>query len=48
MGAKTLTVQSANVERSYVEAEGKTYQEAKAAAEAQIQAESQAVVIRTA
>lgn len=47
MGVKvTLTVESGNGELSHVDAEGETYEEAKAAAEAQIQESSKAIAIR--
>ena len=49
MGVKvTLTVEASNGELSHVEAEGETYQKAKAAAEAQIPERSRAIAIRTA
>lgn len=44
----TLTVEAGNGEQSHLEAEGQTYEEAKAAAEARIPEGSQAIVIRTA
>ena len=48
MGVKvTLTVQAADGKQSYVDAEGKTYEEAKAAAEALIPEGSKAIVLRT-
>lgn len=48
MGVKvTLTVQAADGKQSYVDAEGKTYEEAKAAAEALIPEGSKAIALRT-
>lgn len=48
MGVKvTLTVEAGNGERSHVEAEGQTYEEAKAAVERLIPEGSKAIVIRT-
>ncbi|MGP0224065.1 hypothetical protein [Paenarthrobacter sp. NCHU4564] len=43
----TLTVEAGNGELSQVEAEGPTYEEAKAAAEALIPEGSKAIAIRT-
>lgn len=42
----TLTVEAGNGELSHVEAEGQTYEEAKAAAEASIPEGATAIVIR--
>jgi hypothetical protein len=48
MGVKvTLTVEAGDGQVSYVEAEGQTYEEAKAAAEALIPEGSKAIVLRT-
>lgn len=48
MGAKvTLTVQAGNGKLSHVDAEGQTYEEAKASAEALIPEGSKAISIRT-
>lgn len=48
MGVKiTLTLEAADGELSYVEAEGETYKEAKVAAEALIPEGSKAIVLRT-
>lgn len=47
MGVKmTLTVQASNGELSHVQAEGQTYEKAKAAAEALIPEGATAIVIR--
>lgn len=43
----TLTVQAGNGDLSHVEAEGHTYEAAKAAAETQIPEGSKAIAIRT-
>ncbi|MFF2842485.1 hypothetical protein [Paenarthrobacter sp. NPDC057981] len=43
----TLTLEAGNGELSHVEAEGVTYEEAKAAAEALIPEDSKAIAIRT-
>ncbi|MET3370657.1 UNVERIFIED_CONTAM: hypothetical protein ABIE34_003934 [Jeotgalibacillus campisalis] len=43
----TLTVEAGNGEVSYVDAEGETYEEAKAVAEELIPEGSKAIVIRT-
>lgn len=43
----TLTVEAGNGELSYVDAEGETYEDAKAAAEALIPEGSKAIAIRT-
>lgn len=49
MGVKlTLTVEAADGKHSYVDGEGETYDEAKAAAEALIPEGSKAIVIRIA
>ncbi|WP_179012501.1 hypothetical protein [Paenarthrobacter ureafaciens] len=42
-----LTVEAADGKQSYVDAEGDTYEEAKAAAEALIPEGSKAIVLRT-
>ncbi|WP_162520271.1 MULTISPECIES: hypothetical protein [unclassified Arthrobacter] len=42
-----LTVEAGNGELSHVEAEGKTYEEAKTAAESMIPEGSKAIVLRT-
>lgn len=42
-----LTVEAGNGELSYVDAEGETYEDAKAAAEALIPEGSKAIAIRT-
>lgn len=48
MGVKvTLTVQAGNGELSHVDAEGQTYEEVKASAEALIPEGSTAIAIRT-
>jgi len=48
MGVKvTLTVEAADGKQSYVDAEGETYEDAKAAAEALIPEGSKAIVLRT-
>lgn len=48
MGVKvTLTVEAGNGELSHVDAEGQTYEEAKAAAEVLIPDGSKAIAIRT-
>ncbi|GAT89611.1 hypothetical protein CVCC1112_4270 [Paenarthrobacter nicotinovorans] len=44
----TLTVEAGNGEPSHVDAEGETYEDAKAAAEALIPEGSKAIAIRTA
>ncbi|MBU8867855.1 hypothetical protein [Paenarthrobacter aromaticivorans] len=43
----TLTAEAGYGQVSYVEAEGETYEEAKAAAEALIPEDSKAIVLRT-
>jgi hypothetical protein len=43
----TLTVEAGNGELNYVDAEGETYEDAKAAAEALIPEGSKAIAIRT-
>lgn len=43
----TLTVEAGNGELSYVDGEGETYEDAKAAAEALIREGSKAIAIRT-
>ncbi|WP_201296741.1 hypothetical protein [Arthrobacter sp. 9V] len=43
----TLTVEAADGKLSYVDAEGETYEEAKAAAKALIPESSKAIVLRT-
>lgn len=43
----TLTVEAGNGELSYVDAEGETYEDVKAAAEALIPEGSKAIAIRT-
>lgn len=49
MGVKViLSVEAADGQRSYVDAEGETYETAKAAAEAQIPNGSKPIAIRTA
>lgn len=48
MGVKViLTLEAADGNQSYVDAEGDTYEEAKAAAEALIPEGSKAIVLRT-
>lgn len=48
MGVKViLTVEASDGKQSYVDAEGDTYEEAKAAAEALIPEGSKAIVLRT-
>lgn len=42
-----LTVEAADGKQAYVDAEGETYEEAKAAAEALIPEGSKAIVLRT-
>ncbi|MEJ1116753.1 hypothetical protein WBN73_20805 [Paenarthrobacter sp. CCNWLY172] len=44
----TLTVEAGNGELSHVDAEGETYEKAKAAAEALVPEGSKAIAIRTA